>query len=175
MGLQNYEYFKASCLKYVEKMLCETASCVLCFCCQFKIKLFRCRSYLVLFLRSCKRSRSVWVLDGNCVSVSAASLLKGLKHANIVLLHDIIHTKETLTLVFEYVVSLLTGTAKNSACRGNIWVFDFYPTSKDKWAGDDLIDKNLGKICLKNLEAPCIITAARLHKPRKHLFKFNKL
>ncbi|OWK06426.1 CDK14 [Cervus elaphus hippelaphus] len=33
----------------------------------------------------------------------AASLLKGLKHANIVLLHDIIHTKETLTLVFEYV------------------------------------------------------------------------
>ncbi|KAK1334916.1 hypothetical protein QTO34_004488 [Cnephaeus nilssonii] len=32
-----------------------------------------------------------------------ASLLKGLKHANIVLLHDIIHTKETLTLVFEYV------------------------------------------------------------------------
>lgn len=35
---------------------------------------------------------------------SAASLLKGLKHANIVLLHDIIHTKETLTLVFEYVV-----------------------------------------------------------------------
>lgn len=35
-----------------------------------------------------------------------ASLLKGLKHSNIVLLHDIIHTKETLTLVFEYVVSV---------------------------------------------------------------------
>ena len=35
----------------------------------------------------------------------SASLLKGLKHANIVLLHDIIHTKETLTLVFEYEVS----------------------------------------------------------------------
>ncbi|XP_034145405.1 cyclin-dependent kinase 15 isoform X3 [Esox lucius] len=32
-----------------------------------------------------------------------ASLLKGLKHANIVLLHDIIHTKESLTFVFEYV------------------------------------------------------------------------
>ncbi|GAB1285008.1 Cyclin-dependent kinase 15 [Apodemus speciosus] len=31
-----------------------------------------------------------------------ASLLKGLKHANIVLLHDIVHTKETLTFVFEY-------------------------------------------------------------------------
>lgn len=41
------------------------------------------------------------------LSTSAASLLKGLKHANIVLLHDIIHTKETLTLVFEYVVSSL--------------------------------------------------------------------
>lgn len=39
------------------------------------------------------------------MSCFTASLLKGLKHANIVLLHDIIHTKETLTLVFEYVVS----------------------------------------------------------------------
>ncbi|KAJ7418164.1 hypothetical protein BTVI_30518 [Pitangus sulphuratus] len=38
-----------------------------------------------------------------CVQPKTASLLKGLKHANIVLLHDIIHTKETLTLVFEYV------------------------------------------------------------------------
>ncbi|XP_043546219.1 cyclin-dependent kinase 14 isoform X1 [Chiloscyllium punctatum] len=36
-------------------------------------------------------------------AIREASLLKGLKHTNIVLLHDIIHTKETLTLVFEYV------------------------------------------------------------------------
>lgn len=43
-----------------------------------------------------------------CMSCFTASLLKGLKHANIVLLHDIIHTKETLTLVFEYVVSKVT-------------------------------------------------------------------
>ena len=35
----------------------------------------------------------------------AASLLKGLKHTNIVTLHDIIHTKDTLTFVFEFVVS----------------------------------------------------------------------
>ncbi|XP_075385413.1 cyclin-dependent kinase 15 [Tenrec ecaudatus] len=35
-------------------------------------------------------------------AIREASLLKGLKHANIVLLHDIIHTKETLTFVFEY-------------------------------------------------------------------------
>ncbi|XP_030886309.1 cyclin-dependent kinase 14 [Leptonychotes weddellii] len=40
-------------------------------------------------------------------AIREASLLKGLKHANIVLLHDIIHTKETLTLVFEYVGSRL--------------------------------------------------------------------
>ena len=38
--------------------------------------------------------------------VVSASLLKGLKHANIVTLHDIIHTKDTLTFVFEFVVSL---------------------------------------------------------------------
>ncbi|XP_078083864.1 cyclin-dependent kinase 15 [Mustelus asterias] len=36
-------------------------------------------------------------------AIREASLLKGLKHSNIVLLHDIIHTQETLTFVFEYV------------------------------------------------------------------------
>ncbi|XP_041329534.1 cyclin-dependent kinase 15 [Pyrgilauda ruficollis] len=35
-------------------------------------------------------------------AIREASLLKCLKHANIVLLHDIIQTKETLTFVFEY-------------------------------------------------------------------------
>lgn len=47
-------------------------------------------------------------------SVSAVSLLKDLKHANIVTLHDIVHTDKSLTLVFEYLVrlshSLLTHT-----------------------------------------------------------------
>lgn len=33
------------------------------------------------------------------------SLLKNLKHANIVTLHDLIHTERSLTLVFEYLVS----------------------------------------------------------------------
>lgn len=46
----------------------------------------------------------------------SASLLKGLKHANIVLLHDIIHTKETLTLVFEYVVSKVTCSGYGVEC-----------------------------------------------------------
>lgn len=36
-------------------------------------------------------------------AIREASLLRELKHANIVTLHDIVHTKETLTFVFEYV------------------------------------------------------------------------
>ncbi|XP_075897511.1 cyclin-dependent kinase 15 [Nelusetta ayraudi] len=36
-------------------------------------------------------------------AIREASLLKRLKHANIVLLHDIIHSRDSLTLVFEYV------------------------------------------------------------------------
>uniref|UniRef100_A0A8C2ZFD5 cyclin-dependent kinase n=1 Tax=Cyclopterus lumpus TaxID=8103 RepID=A0A8C2ZFD5_CYCLU len=37
-----------------------------------------------------------------CTAIREVSLLKDLKHANIVTLHDIIHTKKSLTLVFEY-------------------------------------------------------------------------
>ena len=33
---------------------------------------------------------------------SEISLLRDLKHSNIVTLHDIIHTQKTITLVFEY-------------------------------------------------------------------------
>lgn len=36
-------------------------------------------------------------------AIREASLLKELKHSNIVTLHDIIHTRETLTFVFEFV------------------------------------------------------------------------
>lgn len=39
-------------------------------------------------------------------AIREASLLKELKHANIVTLHDIVHTRETLTFVFEFVVSI---------------------------------------------------------------------
>lgn len=39
-------------------------------------------------------------------SFLAVSLLKDLKHANIVTLHDIVHTPKSLTLVFEYLVSV---------------------------------------------------------------------
>lgn len=38
-----------------------------------------------------------------CTAIREVSLLKDLKHANIVSLHDIIHTSRSLTLIFEYV------------------------------------------------------------------------
>ncbi|XP_043821595.1 cyclin-dependent kinase 17 isoform X1 [Dromiciops gliroides] len=37
-----------------------------------------------------------------CTAIREVSLLKDLKHANIVTLHDIVHTDKSLTLVFEY-------------------------------------------------------------------------
>ncbi|CAG5958726.1 unnamed protein product [Menidia menidia] len=40
-----------------------------------------------------------------CTAIREVSLLKDLKHANIVTLHDIIHTQKSLTLVFEYLKS----------------------------------------------------------------------
>ena len=39
-----------------------------------------------------------------CTAIREASLLKGLKHNNIVTLHDIIYTRTSLTFVFEYLV-----------------------------------------------------------------------
>uniref|UniRef100_A0A1I8I5J0 cyclin-dependent kinase n=1 Tax=Macrostomum lignano TaxID=282301 RepID=A0A1I8I5J0_9PLAT len=39
-------------------------------------------------------------------AIREASLLKGLKHANIVTLHDIVHTSTNLTFVFEFVLFL---------------------------------------------------------------------
>ena len=43
-----------------------------------------------------------------CVVCGIVSLLRDLKHANIVTLHDIIHTDSCLTLVFEYLVRIAT-------------------------------------------------------------------
>ena len=40
-------------------------------------------------------------------AIREASLLRDLRHANVVTLHDIVHTKTSLTFVFEYVVSLV--------------------------------------------------------------------
>ncbi|KAF8569406.1 hypothetical protein P879_02261 [Paragonimus westermani] len=41
-------------------------------------------------------------------AIREASLLKVLRHANIVILHDIVHTKNTLNFIFEYVQSDLS-------------------------------------------------------------------
>lgn len=46
-------------------------------------------------------------------AIREASLLKGLKHANIVTLHDIIHTATNLTFVFEYVDTDLSRYMEN--------------------------------------------------------------
>lgn len=48
---------------------------------------------------------SAWLTVSH-LSSPPVSLLKDLKHANIVTLHDIIHTDKCLTLVFEYLVSV---------------------------------------------------------------------
>lgn len=37
-----------------------------------------------------------------CTAIREVSLLKELKHNNIVTLHDIVHTDKSLTLVFEF-------------------------------------------------------------------------
>eukprot|EP00128_Syssomonas_multiformis_P006223 Colp12_sorted_trinity150504_noHs@8796 len=37
-----------------------------------------------------------------CTAIREISLLKELKHVNIVRLHDVLHTEKKLTLVFEY-------------------------------------------------------------------------
>jgi hypothetical protein len=50
-------------------------------------------------------------------AIREASLLKGLKHINIVTLHDIIHTRSSLTFVFEYVVSLLFSVKFQRSCK----------------------------------------------------------
>ena len=53
-------------------------------------------------------------------AIREASLLKELKHTNIVTLHDIIHTKSSLTFVFEYVVrgKFSKGTFDNDVIDG---------------------------------------------------------
>lgn len=64
-------------------------------------------------------------------AIREASLLKELKHSNIVTLHDIIHTRETLTFVFEYVHTDLSqymekhGTGNGGLDPRNVKLFLF--------------------------------------------------
>ncbi|KAJ7331713.1 hypothetical protein JRQ81_013893 [Phrynocephalus forsythii] len=66
---------------------------------------FKGRSKLTKNLVALKEIRLEHEEGAPCTAIREVSLLKNLKHANIVTLHDIIHTKSSLTLVFEYLDS----------------------------------------------------------------------
>ncbi|XP_078091289.1 cyclin-dependent kinase 17 isoform X1 [Mustelus asterias] len=63
---------------------------------------FKGRSKLTDNLVALKEIRLEHEEGAPCTAIREVSLLKDLKHANIVTLHDIIHTEKSLTLVFEY-------------------------------------------------------------------------
>ncbi|KAJ3602765.1 hypothetical protein NHX12_030513 [Muraenolepis orangiensis] len=66
--------------------------------------------------------------EGTYATVFKVSLLKNLKHANIVTLHDIIHTERSLTLVFEYLDSDLKqylDNCGNLMSMNNVKIFMF--------------------------------------------------
>ncbi|NXR14017.1 CDK18 kinase, partial [Semnornis frantzii] len=63
---------------------------------------FKGRSKLTENLVALKEIRLEHEEGAPCTAIREVSLLKNLKHANIVTLHDIIHTEHSLTLVFEY-------------------------------------------------------------------------
>ncbi|XP_036388967.1 cyclin-dependent kinase 18-like [Megalops cyprinoides] len=66
---------------------------------------FKGRSKLTENLVALKEIRLEHEEGAPCTAIREVSLLKNLKHANIVILHDIIHTERSLTLVFEYLDS----------------------------------------------------------------------
>uniref|UniRef100_A0A4W6FH32 cyclin-dependent kinase n=1 Tax=Lates calcarifer TaxID=8187 RepID=A0A4W6FH32_LATCA len=66
---------------------------------------FKGRSKLTENLVALKEIRLEHEEGAPCTAIREVSLLKNLKHANIVTLHDIIHTDRCLTLVFEYLDS----------------------------------------------------------------------
>ncbi|XP_040841205.1 cyclin-dependent kinase 18 isoform X1 [Ochotona curzoniae] len=66
---------------------------------------FKGRSKLTQNLVALKEIRLEHEEGAPCTAIREVSLLKDLKHANIVTLHDLIHTDRSLTLVFEYLDS----------------------------------------------------------------------
>ncbi|KAK3512827.1 hypothetical protein QTP70_026482, partial [Hemibagrus guttatus] len=66
---------------------------------------FKGRSKLTENLLALKEIRLEHEEGAPCTAIREVSLLKHLKHANIVTLHDIIHTDRCFTLVFEYLDS----------------------------------------------------------------------
>ncbi|CCD61395.1 Cyclin-dependent kinase 17 [Caenorhabditis elegans] len=64
---------------------------------------FRGRSILTNKFVALKEIRLEQEEGAPCTAIREVSLLRNLRHANVVTLHDIIHTDRLLTLVFEYV------------------------------------------------------------------------
>lgn len=63
---------------------------------------FKGKSMLTENLVALKEIRLEHEEGAPCTAIREVSLLKELRHANIVTLHDIVHTEKSLTLVFEY-------------------------------------------------------------------------
>ncbi|XP_075259604.1 cyclin-dependent kinase 18-like isoform X1 [Convolutriloba macropyga] len=87
---------------------------------------FKGRSLLTENLVALKEIRLEHEEGAPCTAIREVSLLKNLKHANIVTLHDIIHTGEVLTLVFEYLdrdLKQYMDQCKNIISADNIRLF----------------------------------------------------
>uniref|UniRef100_A0A674NMI1 cyclin-dependent kinase n=1 Tax=Takifugu rubripes TaxID=31033 RepID=A0A674NMI1_TAKRU len=84
----------------------EPSENIMCLCLQGTYAtVFKGRSKLTENLVALKEIRLEHDEGAPCTAIREVSLLKNLKHANIVTLHDIIHTERCLTLVFEYLDS----------------------------------------------------------------------
>lgn len=68
-------------------------------------KVFKGKSTLTNRVVALKEIRLEYEEGTPCTAIREVSLLRNLKHCNIVTLHDIVHTEKSLTLVFEYLVS----------------------------------------------------------------------
>ncbi|XP_069489253.1 cyclin-dependent kinase 18 [Ambystoma mexicanum] len=89
---------------------------------------FKGRSKLTENLVALKEIRLEHEEGAPCTAIREVSLLKNLKHANIVTLHDIIHTERSLTLVFEYLDNDLKQYLENCGnlmCMHNVKIFMF--------------------------------------------------
>jgi len=70
---------------------------------------FKGQSKLTNAMVALKEIRLEFEEGAPCTAIREVSLLRDLKHCNIVVLHDLIHTETALTLVFEYVEKDLKG------------------------------------------------------------------
>uniref|UniRef100_A0A8R1DL69 cyclin-dependent kinase n=1 Tax=Caenorhabditis japonica TaxID=281687 RepID=A0A8R1DL69_CAEJA len=89
---------------------------------------FRGRSILTNKFVALKEIRLEQKEGAPCTAIREVSLLRNLRHANVVTLHDIIHTDRLLTLVFEYVdrdLKQYMDTCNNSMNMNNIRLFLF--------------------------------------------------